>query len=195
MCINASKTLQVNTIKSKSGAIEFGDSICIDVSKTLLVETIKSKSGGMVTIDDSANITQSLFFATAGGTATGLNYYEEITHKIIWTDVWATDQSVNIDIVRIGKIVSIHIPTFAATANASSSATLKSGSFIPLRFAPDDQAYFVVAVTDSGVGVRGTLFVKTSGDMELGLGQISPGPFASGGTAGLNKNIYITYVV
>ena len=221
LCIDVSKTLLVETIKSKSGGpinfdtsfcitnlqtnsidsknggpISIDNSICIDVSKTLLVETIKSKSGGEVTIDDSVNITQALFLATSGGTAAGLDYYEETTHLVTWTGPWAVDQSNNlINITRIGRIVNLEIASFTAVANTSTTASLTGGTFLPSRFRPAAQHYVVTTVSDSAVLVRGTMSVQTSGDMLLGPGISINDPFAGAGNTGLDKHVSIVYRV
>jgi hypothetical protein len=56
-----------------------------------------------------------LFLPTSGGTATQLDYYEELQHQTTFGCNGQVTGSLNVYLIRIGKMVNISIPVISFT--------------------------------------------------------------------------------
>lgn len=95
----------------------------------------------------------SVTLLTSGGTPTALNFYEEDTHNMLFDTggaVWTATLDIDMFFTRIGKIVTMHMPSnFTGTTIASPGNDIvnSGGTLIPVRFRP------VVTVSQSGKAV------------------------------------------
>lgn len=86
------------------------------------------QSGGYITLP------------TSGGTASQLNYYEEITGTATFGGVASTTAAYTL--IRVGKMVTLHITT--VTATATSSDIWFSLELVPSRMRPKYDTAIVV---------------------------------------------------
>lgn len=146
-------------------------------------------------IDTSGQVTLGvgLFLPTSGGTATLLNYYEELTYSMTFTGIWAANQTVSARIVRNGKLVVIMFPSVLATANAAASITTAAGSELPARFRPFQNINMYTRVLSGGASGAGYFVVTTAGAIDVSA-SLTGAAFASSGNGGFVQTV-ISYHV
>lgn len=60
--------------------------------------------------------------------------YETATHVTTWSGIWATSQSGDVEVTRIGRSVTLLLPRIVATA--SISGAIVSDTYLPTQFRP-----------------------------------------------------------
>lgn len=113
----------------------------------------------------------SITLATAGGTPTALNYYEEFSTTITWTGACISGSTTTtMDLTRIGRSVFMTIGTLSATGTGNASTIVSSGA-IPSRFRPATNlvaaAVNVLYTTNAGLGVLNV--TSSNGNLTVGL--------------------------
>ena len=139
-------------------------------------------------IDSSGQVTMNvgLFLPTSGGTATLLNYYEELTYSMTFTGIWAANRTIDARIVRNGKLVTISFPSCFTTANTAAFITTTAGSELPTRFRPVIYSTFFTRVFNNGAIAAGFFHISTAGAVEVNA-NLTGGTFTAtnnGGFAG-----------
>lgn len=130
---------------------------------------------GFASVTLGANTTSA-----AGGTATPLNYYEEWSGPITFNFAAGynpTSTTITISVVRVGRMVTLHIPPVNTLGTGGTGSTFSSNAnAIPARFIPS------IAVDIWSAG----LFVINSVNSQGAIG-INPGNngFSIGVNAGL----------
>lgn len=139
-----------------------------------------------VTVDTTGLMTLAvgLSLPTSGGTAATLNHYEELTLSVTFTGIWASNQTANVGLVRVGKVVTLVIPTVTATANTASFVTLTAGTRLPSRFWPALNRNQHIIVQDNGTYRSGIFAVVNNGSLDI-YATTAFGNFAGGGSSGI----------
>lgn len=109
----------------------------------------------------------SVKLASAGGTASELNYYEENTHVSTFTfdGSGGTSSSITIQVIRIGSLVTLAIPFVTATTGTNSAA-LNSNTVLLSRWRPIRNTTFTIPVMNNGAVVAdgtGMMRITTAG--------------------------------
>ena len=161
------------------------------------------------------NVT-NLFLPTSGGTPSSLNYYEEYSFSDtfnIGLTVVKTSASITIDIVRVGKQVTIHIPgfLFSSAGYTTTSSNLYQTGIIPTRFLPirvnnnNTSCYYMCVCTNNSGTASGTCYLVYNGSTgyNLNIALWSPGNSMALNTStvttfsnnvGLYTDAFITYI-
>jgi hypothetical protein len=142
-------TVQANTITNAAGtgAPNFTNGLTASGTSTLV----------------NANFSGNITLPTSGGTASNLNYYEEYTESHAVSGAFSDTST--LQIVRIGKQVTINVPGYSGTASGSSN-TYGSSTPIPSRFRPVGSHTFQLVTYQAGAA--------TSSDIFTGVVQIDP---------------------
>jgi hypothetical protein len=147
---------------------------------------------GQQTFSNSSGI----LLPTSGGTPAGLNYYEEYSNTITLTGPWASGQSCNMYIRRIGKMVTCGFSQVNTTTN--SSATITCAGAIPVRFYSASIAStigFAYPVISNGTEALLTMTVNmANGNITFYANQIFNGPFGSGQNCGIGPG-FISWLI
>jgi len=112
----------------------------------------------------------NIYLPTSGGIPSELNYYEETTSNITFSNGFSSNQTVGIKFIRIGKIVTAYFPNISATASGvANPITNTGGSVVPSRFlSGSGSRSCVMAVVSNSVGSFGTITVsQTTGDISI----------------------------
>jgi hypothetical protein len=126
---------------------------------------------------------------TSGST---LNYYHETTHATTFNGLGFTSASQTLQIVRIGKTVTIRFPAFTGTA--SIAASLNSVTALGTAFRPTVNLRVVgVCVRDNGTDKIGCVDILTTGIMNIYAGAYATN-FSNTGRCGL-RDTCITYTI
>jgi len=141
-------------------------------------------------------LTTGVLLPTTGGTATALAYYEEYNHVTTWSGPIATTAAITCPITRVGRMVTIKIPSVNGTGNGTSS-NLSMTTSPPARFCPTVQIYCEYGLTaNNGVFSNGYFLIQPSGAGAWFFGQGLTGPFAANtGSTGLFAVTTYTYSV
>ena len=98
--------------------------------------------GGSFNINGGGNInvtgSSGLFLPTTGGTSSNLNYYEEFANSnSVSSNAWGgVGGTVNYNIVRVGRSVTLIVPALFATAGGGVGPISLGAGTIPTRFLP-----------------------------------------------------------
>jgi type II secretory pathway pseudopilin PulG len=101
-----------------------------------------------------------------------LDYYEQATVSVNLYGPWASAQAVTIHFHRVGKQVTMYIPTVQSTGSVALHIDTAATHPIPVRFRPRDyltmDMYVPIMVTDNGSIKQGALrLVSNSGNFEM----------------------------
>jgi hypothetical protein len=174
---------QVIGFNGNAGAPSFsfnGNSTTGWFSGGALSNTIKLSTGGVerLSVDTLAH-TYSLpiKLQTTGGTASNLDYYEELTHSSSWTYTGATIPSFNFLLRRIGKMVSIQLTTMGvAYKNTGGSSKLTLTTALPTRFRPSETIYMPISIEVNSNTSHRTIAINSTGVIEIG--EVNTSAFA-----------------
>jgi hypothetical protein len=134
-----------------------------------------------------------------------LNYYEEYTALMPWTGPWSSNQTGNITLIRIGKIVNLIL--YSVSAIASTSATITGVNYLDARFTPTASVSMACKVNDNSVlPINGTVVITNVGEIEVqssiittynGLNNSYTNSFSGGATnnTGWTVAICCSYIV
>lgn len=131
----------------------------------------------------------SVLFGAATATQMGLVSAEESgSFTATFTQSGGYSQAVSVKYHRVGKMVTLRFPSFAATATATAGINVTAGT-IPASLRPDTSTYWPVFVRDNGADLAapGYLGVFADGAISLGKSWTSSN-FTSGASAGLMTN-------
>lgn len=148
-----------------------------------------NSSGTFANNNVTLNSGASLFLPTSGGTSTALNYYEENLGTTTWSGIWASAQTgVTLNIVQIGKNVTITSGPALATAN---TASFISSSALPSRYWPPFAINVVIEISNNTVNSAGLLGIGTNGVM-----TVSPmtGNYTGSGVGGF-YTFSVSYII
>ena len=172
-------TVRYNSDSTANPNIEFLNSL--DSSST--INGSVNFVGG-VGIQKKLYVGDSIYLPTSGGTASGLNFYEEYLHSTNFSGIWASPQAGTIKITRIGRQITLFIPELYVIANTS--ATIAMATILPARFRPSDNCSNSVRVTDNNVSLFGTIKVYMDGNIAISAGASLSAVFSGVGSSGLN---------
>lgn len=120
---------------------------------------------------------QPIQLQTTGGTASNLDYYEELTHSSSWTYTGATIPSFNFLLRRIGKMVSIQLTTMGvAYRNTGGSSKLTLTTAFPTRFRPSETIYMPISIEVNSNTSHRTIVINSTGVIEIG--EVNTSAFA-----------------
>lgn len=114
-------------------------------------------SNSAVTIDS----TGTLFLPSAGGTSTGLNYFEEYSAQYELGGIWTAYQPCTVQIMRIGK--KCFFTLTSAPAQAVVSGLITMSPKLPTRFLPEKVAFTNGVVEDNGNLQNGMTILDATG--------------------------------
>jgi hypothetical protein len=155
------------TVQTYGGAISFQTGGTVSASADGVLPTITGAATERLNIG-STNITSTLpiVFPTSGGTASGLNYYEEKqTHTSNVEGIWAAAQASNPVLTRIGKTVTITMNGAAASANAAAAITLST--VLPTKWRPAVATDQVIRIIDNNTQGAGLAVFDTDGTVTI----------------------------
>lgn len=107
--------------------------------------------------------------------------YEQNTHVTDWTGIWASDQTGDIEYVKIGKVVTITIPETIAVANAAALITIVT--VLPEHLRPDITLTSGWHVHDNAVNLDGYIEIKTDGTITFATDE-TVANFSGAGNSG-----------
>lgn len=142
-----------------------GDFSLFDRSNTAIRWTVNGTSG-------VTTFNQGIQLPTSGGTATTLNYYEELTHATNFT-LSGTSQTTgtqNLLLVRNGKMVTMCAPALTLTGAAGASTQIDSNTDLPTRFRPSTTILLAgTRVINGGTTAAdvGLIAIESSGNIAL----------------------------
>ena len=112
---------------------------------------------------------QPIQLQTTGGTASNLDYYEELTHSSSWTYTGATIPSFNFLLRRIGKMVSVQLTTMGvAYRNTGGASKLTLTTALPTRFRPSETIYMPIAIEVNANTSHRTIAINSTGIIDIG---------------------------
>jgi hypothetical protein len=130
-------------------------------------------TAGTQTIAGAKTFSTSITLPTSGGTATALTYYEQFTSTVTFQGPFnGGNQTVDIQITRIGNMVTVNLNGVVATGNGVSSGIASVSAPFPARFQPATLKAFVSAVQDNGQTISGLIFV-TGGSFSISRGIVT----------------------
>lgn len=124
-----------------------------------------------------------LTLPTTGGTASTLDYYEELSQTFTFAGVWAANQSVTGKLIRIGRIVNLILPSVYAATNASANILQTVGTAFPARFRPLVTTSFIVRIADNSTFNPALMYARSDGLIQA-YSNANGSPFAATGSAG-----------
>ena len=167
-----------------------------------LTDTVNSTSPttGTLIVNGGVGVAQDLwlggseFFAnvtTQGGTPSPLNYYEETCFPLIFEFNGIAAASVLVQIVRIGNLVNILVPSLLLTAGTGVVTTLNQ---LPVRFRPFCTVRGAASTIVNNASQLGEFEVDTLGNITFGIpgAALGPQPFTSTSSVQVDINT-ITY--
>lgn len=115
----------------------------------------------------TASLTGGLTVTSGDVNQTALDYFEQITFTATFTQSGGYSQTPTIKVTRIGKQVTIELPTFGATTTAT--APISSGATdVPARFRPAIAFSGFLIYQSAGVSnTPGGLTISTGGQINL----------------------------
>ncbi len=176
------------TLQTYGGVISFQTGGTVSASADGVLPTITLAATERLNIG-TTNITSTLpivgttfTYTTSGGTASALSYYEEKqTHTSTVSGIWASAQTANPVLTRIGTTVILDMPGAAATANTAATITLTT--VLPTKWRPTRTFYQFIRIIDNGTNALGLMEVTTAGAINISVGATA-GNFAGSGTSG-----------
>lgn len=183
-----------NAISSPSRATLFGLTISDFTNST-------SPSTGALIVSGGVGIGQDLWIGGAeffqhvvdeGGTPTAFNYYEETCVPMIFNFAGAPNITVQVQVVRIGNLVNLLIPTMIF--GIGGTGVINSVNTLPARFAPGCTVRGAASTIVNNVSQLGEFEVNPDGTIRLGLPGAALGPQAITSAVGPQVDINtITY--
>jgi hypothetical protein len=133
-------------------------------------------------------------FATSGGTATNLNFFEEYSNGVTFNYTAGGTKSTTLTIQRIGNTIflnpgALHFETGLHPGTGQGFFQLQSGSAIPLQFRPPVDIYTQVMVTDNGSAQNtpGLLVIFSSTGIIQLYKDVAGSNFTNGAACGLGS--------
>lgn len=129
-------------------------------------------------------------YVVFGSSYGSLSYLQQgLVHTTNWTGIWASDQSGNVTLTRIGDQVFMTLPIVSATSNASANIT--NTVAIPAQFRPSATSNIgvpaIISSNIAGAGVgNGAAKVSSAGVITI-YQNGSEGTFPSGFTCGFAR--------
>jgi hypothetical protein len=136
--------------------------------------------------------TNGLLLPSSGGTATALTHYETGTLTTDWSGAIPATGG-NISFTRIGNIVVLRVPVFAATA--TSSGTISNGNALFSRLRPTTSTAFIYQARNGASPIVAHGIVDSSGFITLYAGMSGSNTFTNGNFCGLFNSFTITYTL
>jgi hypothetical protein len=178
------------TLKNSGGTTQIllgaggGDNITLSVATSVTDNLIQG------TAAKGFNFTANT--PAAGMTSQLLNYYEEGTWTATLTGC-TTSPTVTATATRVGRVVTINIPSLSGTSNSTS----KSITGMPAQYRPSNQQRgFVNLISDNGgANTPASLFVEAAGTINLFAGPNNDNWTASGTCTIQNMNLTFQYNV
>lgn len=141
-------------------------------------------SGGAVFSTGAFTTNSGILLPTGGGSATLLDYYEEVTfNSVLAGNLGTASPTMLGKIIRIGKHVTYSFET--TTGLSSSVAAIAWVSTIPSRFIPATDKYFVVMVQDGASFNPGLIFITGVTGVVVAYSDTQTASFSSGTTCGV----------
>jgi hypothetical protein len=182
--LNTAQTLTNKTLVSPSIS-------SISNTGTLTLPTTTTTLVGRDTTDSLTN--KTIQFTTSGGTPSTLDYYEETTFSTTFSGPFTETASQTVQIIRIGKIVTLRIPEFSKTATTG-SAQIVSTTALESRFRPATNIRGLNAsVINNSAETLGTVGVSIAGTITIYPGAYNT-TFTGSGNAGI-RGCCITYIL
>jgi len=136
----------------------------------------------------------SILLPTTGGTPTSLNYYEEYSQNVDFKGSGpgpiAGTQTVLINIVRAGKLVTMNLAGFIAAGNGSVGFLTSASTPLPARFRPAANQVYMIRVLDGTINAAGELIFQSGGYFDIYrsiAGDFTEIPFSGIGDVGFDK--------
>ncbi len=115
--------------------------------------------------------------------------YEVYTHTTTWSGIWASAQSGDCKIIKMGRLVIMQIPQVTATANTGSFITMDT--VLPSRFRPSIEVHLYIPVMSNGLNsVAGATKITTGGALTVQLQATLSGTFTGNFTGANTGGIY-----
>lgn len=139
-------------------------------------------TGGPVEMTGAQEITGGITLnnTTTGYVPASLNYYEEFSLMTTVSGIWAATQPALLKIIRVGKLVTLHLSAAGANATAASFITLDTT--LAARFRPNVDMQGVIFFADDGTNGAGVCNITSAGVLTIyagGVGDTFAGTSAS----------------
>lgn len=143
-------------------------------------------------IVDDLTVVGTLLLPTAGGTASSLNFYQELDTSVTFTGVpLGTSQVVTAHLARVGKVVTMTLEGFTTTGNGLNGVL--NGTAIPSQFRPVATYEVPMDVVDNNLNVVGFLNLDTSGALTIYRGVLNVDVLQRSTFSGLNNVGFATF--
>jgi hypothetical protein len=137
-------------------------------------------------------------YATTGGTATTLNYYEEKTftnQAFAFNGTGgASGDTKTITVSKLGKVVTLYVPALTGTSRTTSTE-LKASAFLDSRFRPANDQQFPCVSQENGTVTTGYLRVETDGSVSVTKTVTSTAWGTGVASCGLNSGMTVSWLI
>ena len=120
-----------------------------------------SSFGGDLTVRGNLNVRNAMYLPSLGGTASPLNYYEEINMVSSVTGAFDATDAFVARLTRIGRVVTMTVQPY--TAASTVYLPLTASTAIVARMRPYIDLHIPCRVADNDITVPGTMVVLTNG--------------------------------
>ena len=127
------------------------------------------------------NYLKGLTLETTDGTKSNLNYYEYNTISLTASNAW--DQVININFIRIGKLINLIFPNNISLKNVSNANLILNS--LPARLLPSIDIYGLIYGIDNNINITFSYIVKTNGEINIGASSTD---ISANFTAGVSIN-------
>jgi hypothetical protein len=108
---------------------------------------------------------------TSGGTAAGLNYYEEYSANLSFSGSSFTgSQNVACKINRVGKVITFTLSSLTVAASGTATAYLTAAGAVPSRLVPAYTLQMPLRVMDNSASQLGLILIQTDGTVAIYFG-------------------------
>lgn len=162
---------------------------------------IANQSTGAVTVQDNGANTKGILpgsgtlrliltdNSTSNGTWDILG--QRGTFSWTFTGPFVSDQTKTVSYVKIGRQVTLHIPTVVATFNAAS--TVVTTTNLPTGLDPLNDPKFVIVTEDGSVNAAGVALLRSGNSLVISPG-LTGANFVTTGLCGWDRAIEMTYI-
>ena len=181
--------LDAQSVINSAGTLVLDDTV--DIVGVLSVDQIDDSGAGFIILD-------SVKLPTVGGTASELDFYEEVDSNLSFPNTdFNIITSVPFTASRIGRMVTITIDSEVSLTAGAPGVTIRSTVFIPLQFRPQTGGVAtLIGIHDNGADIidPGLLQILDTGEVVLSKNLIG-GAWTGGVQGGWSDRLVISYIV
>jgi hypothetical protein len=110
------------------------------------------------------NYLKGITLETSGGTKSNLNYYESNTISLTTSNAW--NEIININFIRIGKLINLIFPNNISLKNVFNANLILN--ILPARLLPSNDVYGLIYGLDNNINITLSYVIKTNGEINIG---------------------------